>query len=364
MYQEKKAKDYLILYSAGLCLHYAHKLEKRRVSREDLKQRRNGALMRADRLISILLLLQTNKKLTASELSNKLEVSVRTIYRDVDTLSSIGVPIYAEKGVNGGIRLLGDYKTSLTGINKNELLSLFIPTSDKILDDLGIENLKYSTMLKILGGSAANEIQEFENMQNYIYIDMLPWNEANTTVNTDTLSILQSAVWNSNSLKIEYRKSEEVKEAEVNPLGLICKRGVWYLIAINHDIVKTYKISLIESALRLDRTFTRPKDFNLKNHWIASTHNFKALIPKHRFTFKIQPSILNNIKERPFTSIAETEAYENGLYIKIYFDAIWQGVEFAFSYGKDIQILEPVEAIVEIKRKASEVIELYSVMKE
>ncbi len=97
--------------------------------------------MRADRLISILLLLQTNKKLKASELSKKLEVSIRTIYRDVDTLSSIGVPIYADKGMNGGIRLLGDYKTTLTGVSKNELLSLFIPTSDKVLADLGIENL-------------------------------------------------------------------------------------------------------------------------------------------------------------------------------------------------------------------------------
>lgn len=315
--------------------------------------------MRADRLISILILLQTNKKLTASELSKKLEVSIRTIYRDIDSLSSIGVPIYADKGVNGGIRLLGDYKTSLTGINKKELLSLFIPTSDKILDDLGIENLKYSAMLKILGGSTTNEIQEFENIQNYIYIDMNPWNESNTMVNTDILSILQNAIWSSNSLRIRYRKPEEIKEVELNPLGLVCKRSIWYLVALNNDIIKTYKVSQIESALPMDSVFTRPSDFNLKDHWRNSTSDFKALIPKHRFTFKINPSILNSIKERPFITICDTIFNESGIYITINFDAIWQGTEFAFSYGKDIEIIEPIEAITEIIKKAQEVIALY-----
>lgn len=158
--------------------------------------------MRADRLISMLMLLQINKKLTASELAKKLEVSIRTIYRDIDILSGIGVPIYADKGIHGGIKLLGDYKTSLTGINRNELLSLLIPTSDKILEDLGVENLKYSAMLKILGNATTNEVREFENVQNYIYIDMYTWNDTNPMVNIDILSTLQNAIWCSRSLKI------------------------------------------------------------------------------------------------------------------------------------------------------------------
>lgn len=319
--------------------------------------------MRADRLISILILLQSNKKLTASELSKKLEVSVRTIYRDIDILSGIGVPIFAEKGVNGGIGLLGDYKTSLTGINKNELLSLFIPTSDKILEDLGVENLKYSAMLKILGNSGTNELKEFENIQNYIYIDMNTWSETNTRVNIDILSVLQDAIWNSRSLQILYRKTDITKEAVVNPLGLVCKRSIWYLIAVNNEIVKTYKVSSIESALQLDNIFIRPKDFHLKSYWQNSTRNFKASIPKHIFTFRISPDILNHIKERAFITILEIIDQENEIYIKISFDAIWQGVEFAFGYGKDIEIVEPIEAIAEIKKKAMEVIDLYETLK-
>ncbi len=315
--------------------------------------------MRADRLISILILLQANKKLTANELSKKLEVSVRTIYRDIDILSGIGVPVFAEKGVNGGIGLLGDYKTSLTGINKNELLSLFIPTSDKILEDLGVENLKYSAMLKILGNSSPNELTNYENMQNYIYIDMNTWSETGIIVNVDLLSTIQNAIWSTKLLKILYRKTDHTKEAVLNPLGLVCKRSIWYLIAINEDIIKTYKVSSIESARLLDQAFIRPKDFDLRSYWHSSTKNFKVSIPKHCFTFKVNPRILHQIKERPFITIQDITENEGGVYIKINFDAQWQGVEFAFGYGKDIEIIEPMEAIAEIKKKAEEVIGLY-----
>lgn len=315
--------------------------------------------MRADRLISILMLLQINKKLTASELAKKLEVSIRTIYRDIDTLSGIGVPIYADKGTHGGIKLLGEYKTSLTGVNRKELLSLFIPTSDKILEDLGLENLKYTAMLKILGNSTTNEVREFENIQNYIYIDMNTWNYTNPLVNMDILPTLQNAIWGSRSLKILYKKMDNTKEVALNPLGLVCKRSIWYLVGVNNELIKTYKVTSIASALLLEDTFIRPYNFNLKNYWKQSTNNFINSIPKHIFTFKVSPNILTHIKERPFLTISETNVKENEILLTIKFDAIWQGIEFAFGYGKDIIILEPLEAISELKKKALEVINLY-----
>ena len=315
--------------------------------------------MRADRLISILILLQANKKLTATELSKRLEVSVRTIYRDIDILSGIGVPIFAEKGVNGGIGLLGEYKTSLTGMNKNELLSLLIPTSDKILEDLGVENLKYSAMLKILGNSSPKELTAYENMQNYIYIDMNTWNETNPAVKVDHLALLQNAIWNTKSITIMYRKIDVIKEAVLHPLGLVCKRSIWYLVAVNEELIKSYKVSSIEAVKQLDQPFIRPKDFNLKSYWLSSTQSFKASLPKHPFTYKVNPAILNQIKERPFITILSIMENKGVVYVKINFDAIWQGVEFAFGYGKDIEIIEPEEAITDIKRKALEVIGLY-----
>lgn len=146
--------------------------------------------MKADRLISILMLLQINKQMTANELATKLEVSTRTIYRDIESLSGLGIPIFSDRGTNGGIKLLGNYKTSLTGINQNELYSLFIPAGDKILEDLGVEKLKNSTLLKLLGSSSSNQINEIEKIQNYIYIDMNTWNDNPNYIDKDILSTL------------------------------------------------------------------------------------------------------------------------------------------------------------------------------
>ena len=196
--------------------------------------------MKADRLISILMLLQIHNQLTAKELSKRLEVSIRTIYRDVESLSSLGIPIYADRGINGWIKLLGDYKTSLNGINNDEIFSLFLSTGDKILEDLGMEKLKNSTILKLLGNSSPNQLKEIENIQNFIYIDMNTWGEVPTTLNKDILSQCQNSIWNSKVLKFVYEKTNETKDVILSPLGLVCRRGVWYLVGINNDITKTY----------------------------------------------------------------------------------------------------------------------------
>ncbi|MDV4150682.1 WYL domain-containing protein [Clostridium sp. AL.422] len=316
--------------------------------------------MKADRLISIIMLLQIYKQLTASDLAKRFEVSVRTIYRDIEALSSLGIPIFTDRGSNGGIKLLGDYKTSLSGLNKNELYSLFIPTGDKILEDLGIEKVKDSTMLKLLGDSSINEINEINKIQNYIYVDMHTWGENPVKIDKDILSILQDSIWNNTILNIIYRKINEMKEITLHPLGLACKRGIWYLIAKDNDIIKTYKVSNIESASMTDTLFNRPGDFNLEEYWKSSTSNFKASIPSHTFTFKVTPSIINHIKTRPFINISNTVIKKDDVYIDIKFDSILQGIEFAFGYGKDIEIIHPVEAIDEIKKRACEIINLYS----
>lgn len=315
--------------------------------------------MKADRLISILMLLQMHKQLTANDLAERLEVSVRTIYRDIESLSSLGIPIFTDRGVNGGIKLLGDYRTTLNGINKDELYSLFIPTGNKILEDLGIEKVKENTLLKLLGDSSTHQINEIKNIQNYIYIDMYTWGENPNKTNKDILSTLQNSIWNNNVLNILYRKINETKIVILNPLGLVCKRGNWYLIGENNYIIKTYKVSSIETISLTDEIFQRPADFNLEKYWKDSTINFKDSIPKHLFTFKVNPSILNNIKERPFITISNTVVKDDVIYIDIKFDALYQGIEFAFGYGKDMEIVKPIEAVEIIKKKAAEVINLY-----
>ncbi len=316
--------------------------------------------MKADRLISILMLLQIHNQLTASNLAKRLEVSVRTIYRDIESLSSLGIPIFTDRGSNGGIKLLGDYKTTLSGLSNNELYSLFAPISDKILEDLGIEKVHENTLLKLLGGSSQNQIDEIKNFQNYIYIDMQTWSENPIKIDKDILSILQNGIWKHTILEIIYRKPNETKEVILKPLGLVCKRGVWYLIGENNDIIKTYKVINIEYATSTNKSFNRPNDFNLEEYWKLSTDNFKSNIPKYTFTFKVNNSIINHIKERQCINIINTVVESDKIYLDISFEAMFQGVEFAFAYGNDIEIIHPVEAIAELRKKSLEIINLYS----
>lgn len=316
--------------------------------------------MKADRLISILMLLQIHNQLTASNLAKRLEVSVRTIYRDIESLSSLGIPIFTDRGSNGGIKLLGDYKTTLSGLSNNELYSLFAPISDKILEDLGIEKVHENTLLKLLGGSSQNQIDEIKNFQNYIYIDMQTWSENPIKIDKDILSILQNGIWKHTILKIIYRKPNETKEVILKPLGLVCKRGIWYLIGENNDIIKTYKVINIEYATSTNKSFNRPNNFNLEEYWKLSTDNFKSNIPKYTFTFKVNNSIIKHIKERQCINIINTLVESDKIYLDISFEAMFQGVEFAFAYGNDIEIIHPVEAIAELRKKSLEIINLYS----
>ena len=192
------------------------------------------------------------------------------------------------------------------------------------------------------------------------HIDMNTWGEVPTTLNKDILSQCQNSIWNSKVLKFVYEKTNETKDVILSPLGLVCRRGVWYLVGINNDITKTYKVNSIKSIYLMNDNFVRPKDFNLENYWKSSISNFKNLIPKYTFTFKVDKSILNSIRERKFITIRNTTIKENKIYLDVDFDAKWQGIEFAFGYGKYIQIIEPKDAISEIKEKASEIINLYN----
>ena len=316
--------------------------------------------MKADRLISILMLIQRNNKMTAKELSQRLEVSMRTIYRDIDSISTLGIPIFADRGTNGGIKLLGDYKTTLTGLTNKELISLFLPVDGKILDDLGIEKPQESTYLKLTGDSNKSQITELENIKNYIYIDMNNWNDTKNYNSKDLLMLIQEAIWNSSSIEYLYQKINESKLVIANPLGLVCKKGTWYLIALNNDIIKTYKLSSISKLKILDTSFTRPVDFKLETYWKESTQIFKKAIPKHIFKFKVNPSTLNHIKTRPFIKITNEEIYKDFTLLEIEFNDIFVGIEFAFAYGKNIEILSPTIAIEEIQKKATEILNLYN----
>src|SRR5438477_2763226 len=149
--------------------------------------------MRADRLVSILLLLQVHRRTTASELAKRLEVSERTIYRDMDALGAAGVPVTAERGVGGGLMLMGPYRTNLTGLNEAEIQALFLTKPSTLLADLGLDKASDAALVKLLAALPSMSRQGAEYVQQRIHIDVQGWNRPEEAV--PCLPLLQEAIW-------------------------------------------------------------------------------------------------------------------------------------------------------------------------
>src|SRR5581483_5649644 len=188
--------------------------------------------MRADRLLSILMMLQIRGQVTARELAQRLEVSERTIYRDIEALSMAGVPVYAERGPGGGCVLAEGYRTNLTGLTEDEVRSLFMPGMTRQLADLGAEKTLDAALLKLLAALPSDHRRDVEHTRQRIFVDTVGWYYS--TEVSPYLHLLREAIWNDCKARIVYRKSNgEVSERVVDPLGLVAKAGIWYMVAIS-----------------------------------------------------------------------------------------------------------------------------------
>src|SRR5262245_19142227 len=193
--------------------------------------------MRADRLLSIMLLLQTYRRMTAHDLAERLEVSERTIHRDMEALGVAGIPVVAERGSGGGWSLLGEYRTNLTGLNEAEIQALFLARSPRLLEDLGSGKSAEAAFIKLFAAVPPATRHDAESASQRIYVDVTGWNRSEESV--PLLPLLQEAVWRERELRFKYQRGMDDCDVErvVDPLGLVAKGSVWYLVAaIDGDV--------------------------------------------------------------------------------------------------------------------------------
>src|SRR4030095_15655399 len=169
-------------------------------------------LMRADRLLSIVLLLQAHHQLTSRDLAARLEVSERTIHRDMEALSGAGIPVIAARGLGGGWSLLGEYRTTLTGLTEPEIQSLFVNKPTKLLADLHMEKAADGALLKLLASLPSGFRQGAERARQRIYVDVSGWSRREEAV--PFLPILQEALWLERKLQIHYERGENCEPVE------------------------------------------------------------------------------------------------------------------------------------------------------
>jgi predicted DNA-binding transcriptional regulator YafY len=224
--------------------------------------------VRSDRLLAILLLLQTHGRMSATRLAEELEVSPRTILRDMEALSSAGVPVYTERGRNGGIAILPNFRTDVSGLTPDEARALFILTNDTAHGDLGFSAALRSALRKVMAGLPEVQQQLAERSTQRIVIDPSRW--GGRSRRAPSLSLVQEAVLTDRQLSLAYepRDSHElVPVPVVDPHGLVHRGGNWYLVATVQGSDRLFRVDRIRDVHIRDTPVNRPKRYSLQTAW-------------------------------------------------------------------------------------------------
>ncbi len=248
-------------------------------------QQQRRAVLKFDRLLALVFLLQRHSHLTARELAERLQVSERTLYRDINDLSLAGVPIYGEGGPAGGYTFLPDYHLHIAGLNEDELSTLFFSEGPRPLSDLDLHTAREVALAKVLSTLSERGKQRAAEIQERLHVDPTGWNFPVDEV--PHLRAVQDAVWQNRRLSLVYRQeSGNIMTPLVDPLGLVVKAGIWYLIGATHETIRPFRIARIQQIDVLQETFNRPKGFHLAEYWTEWCTRF---LPSYPVTLRISP---------------------------------------------------------------------------
>lgn len=229
--------------------------------------------MRASRLLSIQMLLQARGRMSAQALADALEVSVRTLYRDVDELSAAGVPVYAERGRHGGFQLMDGWKTTLTGLTPSEAQAVFLSGLAGPAAQLGLGPEVERARLKLVAALPTDWREESQRISARLHLDPVDWYRDSEPV--PMLPVVAEAVWGGHRLAMRYESWKATTTRRVGPLGLVLKAGTWYLVALLGESPRTFRVSNILAADRLDEPVQRPAGFDLGAYWRESLARFE-----------------------------------------------------------------------------------------
>ncbi|MDH6566293.1 putative DNA-binding transcriptional regulator YafY [Streptomyces sp. SAI-117] len=302
--------------------------------------------MRADRLLSLLLALQSRGRVTARQLAAELEVSVRTVYRDLQALSSAGVPVVATGGPGGGCRLLEGWRSPLLGISAEEATALLaVASGSGPLERIALGDALAQARLKLLASLPAAGREQADTTASRFHIDTQAWFRPPERV--PHLAVLVDAVRRDRRLRLTHA-SRPGATGTVDPLGLVAKAGVWYLVVRSDRGVRTHRASRITDAELLAESFDRPADFDLAAHWARWTAEFEASLDRLPVTVRLTaaglaalPQVLGDTGS---AARATADPAEPGRYrLVLHFDDREAACRRLLGFGPDAEVLEPVD---------------------
>lgn len=302
--------------------------------------------MRADRVLALLLLLQARGRLSAEELATRLEVSRRTVYRDVNALGSAGVPVRTEPGPNGGIELMEGWRTDLTGLTEPELEALFTSAAGPVFE---------RAMGKLAAALPGEPGRRAGRMRERLLVDSVGWGRRGEA--PPQLRVVQDAVFSDRRLRMRYRRAEaQAVERVVDPLGLVLKAGVWYLVAEVDGERRLYRLSRVESAEPLDEPARRPPAFDLAAAWREQTAGWDGSRAGYEVVIRVRsgdlPLVLRVSGDRVVGRPRQNE-------LRLAFPGVEPAAAFLSSFSDMVEALEPPELRAELARRGAALVRQY-----
>lgn len=301
--------------------------------------------MRADRLLAILLILQRGGRVTAGDLARRLEVSERTIYRDIEALGAAGVPVYAEPGRNGGVRLLASYRTDLSGLSVGEAELLPLLGLSDVFAGLDVGPSLRRTEAKVLMALPEDQRHRAEQSRRRIYVDLSRWWDHAEAV--PHLPTVVEAVFSGRKLRITYRRGGDAKVVRrtLDPLGLVVQGGTWYLVArARSSEPRTYRASRITDAVLIDTHCEIPDDFSLPAFWAQRKEEFHMTRTGYHAVLRVRPSAERTLRQDHHAeTLVVVEKSDEWTTIEFTFETRWAAVSRVLALGPHALVLEPDE---------------------
>jgi predicted DNA-binding transcriptional regulator YafY len=305
--------------------------------------------VRASRLVSLLLLLQTRGRMTAQSLADELEVSVRTIYRDVDSLHAAGVPLYGDSGRDGGYQLLDGYRTRLTGLTSEEAESLFLAGLPGPAAELGLGSVVAAASLKLMAALPPELRDRAGRISSRFHLDAPSW--YHDPDSTPYLAAVADAVWHERVLRIRYHRWKAPQDVTrvLQPYGLVLKAGRWYLVARGSGALATYRVSQILSLETLEERFTRPAGFDLAGYWKSYLDDFEARRHRGTAVIRLSPPGVERLPDCMPGAVVSAVAATGRLLddgwtqAEIPIESVGHAVADLLRLGPDVEVVGPAE---------------------
>ncbi|PBC61115.1 DNA-binding transcriptional regulator [Streptomyces sp. Tue6028] len=317
--------------------------------------------MKSDRLLSILLLLQTRGRVPAHELADRLEVSVRTIYRDVEALSASGVPVYAERGRHGGIELLAGFRTDVTGLTADESRALFILAAQGAHAALGLDAALGSALRKVMAALPAPHRPAAEVTSRRVLVDATRW-KGGPRPAVD-LDVLQDAVFSDRRLRLRYRHSgdAEAHTYTVDPYGLVSKAGVWYLVADRRAKPRLFRADRVRAATVLPDPVRRRPGVELADAWEVLRRRVEERPGGVDVTVRVRRSRLDlflRLNAATLAELPEDDGTGDWVVARLSCGAVREA-RTLLAFGDAVEVLSPPEVRAELAATAAAVRAVY-----